>query len=191
MGGSAQGATALVLVDIQNDYFEAGLWPVSHMNRVAENAALLLADARHCGDLVVHIRHEAASDSAPFFRPGTAGADLHASVTPLAQEAVVVKHRPNSFQDTDLHARLQTAGITDVVICGAMTQMCIDATARAARDLGYVVHLASDACGAKEANWQGAKIAADQVQGAFLSALGMSYATVQDTQSLIAAQVTV
>lgn len=191
MGDQTPSATALVLIDIQNDYFEAGLWPVSLMDRVAENAALLLADARQRGDLVVHIRHEAASDSAPFFRPGTVGADLHVSVAPLATEAVVVKHRPNSFQDTDLGDRLQAAGITDVVICGAMTQMCIDATARAARDFGYVVHVASDACGAKEANWQGNKIAADQVQGAFLSALGMSYANVQDTRTLIAAKVTV
>lgn len=169
---------ALILVDIQNDYFTGGLWPVDEMDGVANAAQTVLSDARKSGELVIHVRHEATSDSAPFFRPGTAGADIHPSVAPTPDEAVVVKYRPNSFYQTDLHSRLLAAGVQHVTIIGAMTQMCIDATARAARDLGYDVTLVADACGAKATTFGNTSLTAKQVQAAFLAPLAMSYATV-------------
>lgn len=177
--------TALILVDIQNDYFDGGLRPVSQMDTVAQNAAQLLARARQVGDLVVHIRHE-ASPQAPFFRPGTVGAEIHPSVAPQAGEAVVTKARPNSFHATDLQARLSAAGIEEVVICGAMSQMCIDATARAAADFGYAVTVAADACGAKETQFGEVSVAADQVHAAYMASLGMSYGRVLGTQDILA-----
>ncbi|MEP1767971.1 MAG: cysteine hydrolase family protein [Sulfitobacter sp.] len=170
--------TALVLVDIQNDYFINGLWPVENMQTVAAAAANALKAARASGDHVIHIRHEALSSSAPFFRPATEGAEIHSSVAPEPHEAVVVKHRPNSFYETPLHSMLQAAGITQITIVGAMSQMCIDATARAARDLGYDVTVIADACGAKAINWRGQNLSAAQMQAAFMSALAQSYATI-------------
>lgn len=169
---------ALILVDIQNDYFTGGCWPVEQMDQVAAKAKSVLAAARAAGDLIVHVYHEATSDQAPFFRPGTSGAEIHPSVAPAPDEKVILKHRPNSFHDTDLHAVLSAAGITDVTIVGAMTQMCIDATARAARDHGYNVTLVADACGAKALTQGDVSLTAQQVQAAFLSPLEMSYATV-------------
>ncbi len=175
---NASPTRALILVDIQNDYFTGGLWPVDEMDKVAQSAADVLAQARQRGDLVIHIRHEAISGSAAFFRPGTPGADIHSSVAPIRDEAVILKHRPNSFHETDLHERLQSAGIKEITIIGAMSQMCIDATARAARDLGYDVTLVADACGAKAMEFGGTSLTAKQVQAAFLGALAMSYAKV-------------
>jgi nicotinamidase-related amidase len=169
---------ALILVDIQNDYFHDGLWPVDDMAPVAQNAARVLATARQEGQMIVHIRHEAISQAAPFFRPGTSGAEIHTSVAPIAGEKVILKHRPNSFHETSLHQDLQAAGITELTIIGAMTQMCIDATTRAARDFGYEVTLIADACGAKAVSFGGTDLTAAQVQAAYLSALGMSYAKV-------------
>lgn len=171
-------SSALILVDIQNDYFTEGLWPVDDMNRVASTARDVLEQARSASDLIIHVFHEAASDTAPFFRPNTYGAKIHDSVAPLPDEATVLKHRPNSFHETDLNARLTSAGITDVTIIGAMTQMCIDATARAARDLGFNVTLISDACGAKAQTFGDVALTAEQVQAAFLGPLRMSYAQV-------------
>lgn len=170
--------TALVLVDIQNDYFTGGLWPVDEMDRVATAAAEVLTDARRNGQTVIHIYHEATSDSAPFLRPGSKGAEIHPSVAPLADEAVILKHRPNSFHGTDLHDRLRAAEITSITLVGAMTQMCIDATARAARDLGYDVTLVANACGAKAQSFCEVSLSAEQVQAAFLGPLAMSYAKV-------------
>ena len=92
--------TALILVDIQNDYFENGNWPVAKIAAASANAARLLEHARKSGQLVVHVHHEIPSDEAPFFRPGTDGARIHASVTPQKDEAVILKHHPNSFRET-------------------------------------------------------------------------------------------
>lgn len=170
--------TALILVDIQNDYFDGGLWPVHQMEMVAEKAALLLEHARKEGMDVVHIHHEIPNENAPFFRPGSEGAKIHASVAPVEGEAVILKHRPNSFQGTDLNQELKDAGVTDVVICGAMSQMCIDATARAAADFGYKVTVVENACGAKEQVFNGRVIEAEQVHAAFMAPLAMSYGSV-------------
>lgn len=72
--------SALILIDIQNDYFTGGLWPVEDMDRISATAQDILHSAQQAGRLVVHIRHEAASDTAPFFRPATKGAELHPCV---------------------------------------------------------------------------------------------------------------
>lgn len=178
--------TALILVDIQNDYFEGGDWPVANMQSVANNAARLLDHARAQGDLVLHIRHEMPSDAAPFFRPGSKGAEINASVAPLGDELVILKARPNSFAGTDLLERLQQADVQSVVICGAMSQMCIDATTRAAVDFGFQVSVAQDACGAKEMSFGTVNLTAEQVHAAFMAPLAMSYAQVANTEDLIA-----
>lgn len=169
--------TALLLVDIQNDYFEGGLWPLHQMDRVARTAATVLAKARETGRKVIHIRHEGASD-APFFRPGTHGAKIHSSVSPVAGETVVLKHRPNSFHETELLDILRKAGVTRVQIIGAMAQMCIDATARAARDFGFEVEVVEDAVAAKSVVWNGREVSASDVHAAFMASLSGTYATV-------------
>lgn len=177
--------SALVLVDIQNDYFEDGRWPVAKMPEVAENAARLLSSFRDRGLPVIHVRHEFESAGAPFFVAGTPGAEIHPSVAPAAGETVIVKRKANSFRDTSLKERLDGAGVTDVVICGAMTQMCIDATTRAAADFGYAVTVVSDACGAKAQAFEGVEVPAEQVQAAILAPLAMSYARVVPTQTAL------
>lgn len=169
---------ALVLVDIQNDYFAGGLWPVDDMARVATAASSVLATARAAGQHIIHIRHEAVADTAPFFRPRTYGAQIHSSVTPEPNETVILKHRPNSFHETDLHAQLQMRGVRRLTVVGAMSQMCIDATVRAAGDLGYEVTVVADACGAKSTSFRDITLSADQVQAAFMSGLAQAYATV-------------
>lgn len=171
-------STALVLVDIQNDYFDGGRWPVDKMQEVSANAARLLANARSKGHAIIHIRHEFQSDDAPFFRPGTPGAETHASVAPNAEEPVILKHKANSFQDTSLRQDLDAKGITEITICGAMSQVCIDATARAAVDFGYAVTVVEDACGAKEMSFGDQDVSAPQVHAAFMAPLDMLYARV-------------
>ena len=177
--------TALVLVDIQNDYFEGGLWPVHKMQEVSENAARLLQNARDKGDTIIHVRHEFPTDDAPFFRPGSPGAQIHESVAPAEGEPVILKHRPNSFHNTSLHEDLTAKGITDVIVCGAMSQMCIDATARAAVDFGYAVTVVEDACGAKEQVFDGQEIPAPQVHAAFMAPLSGSYARVVSADAFL------
>jgi nicotinamidase-related amidase len=173
--------TALILIDIQNDYFPdfpQCRMPLPHMAKAAGNAAKLLEKARKQGAEVIHIQHIAASDAAPFFRPGSKGAEIHQRVCPEKSERIVQKARPNGFVQTDLHAILQKQGITNLTICGAMSQMCIDATARAAVDLGYKVTIAEDACAASDIAFGGENVPAKLVHAAIMAPLGASYAKV-------------
>ena len=178
--------SALILVDIQNDYFEDGCWSVHEMEAAAQNAAALLKRARTRGDMVIHIWHKMPSDAAPFFRPGTPGAEINNAVKPAEGEAVIAKSRPNSFVGTDLEERLRSAEVEKVIICGAMSQMCIDATTRGAVDLGFKVTLAHDACGARAVSFGGVDVPAELVHAAFMGPLASSYAAVKCTAEILA-----
>src|SRR3954468_15421061 len=126
---------ALVLIDIQNDYFPGGRWALAGIESAAGNAARVLAAPRAAGDLVVHVRHEFVSPDPPFFAPGSDGAKIHPRVRAAEGEPVVLTHHVNAFRETDLKAILDRHGVDEVVICGAMSHMCVDAGARAASDL--------------------------------------------------------
>ena len=175
---------ALILVDIQNDYFAAGKWPVANMEQAAENAARLLASARAHGEMIVHVHHE-MPEGGPFFVAGTEGAKISAIVAPLEGEPKVLKHRPNSFHGTSLEALLRAENVTFVTICGAMSQMCIDATARAARDMGFEVTVVADACGAKDTTFGDVTVPAEQVHATIMGALNGSYANVTTTDTYL------
>lgn len=177
--------TALLLIDFQNDYFSTGKWPLSGTEKAAENGTKLLAAFRQQGLPVVHVRHEFLTDDAPFFLAGSEGAKIHHSVTPIEGEAVVLKHKPNSFRDTDLHKVLNTLAVKNLIVGGAMSHMCIDAGVRAAVDLGFEVSVAHDACAARDLEFNGTTVPAAHVHAAFMAALSSSYANVSSTAELL------
>src|SRR4051794_14321392 len=92
---------ALIVVDIQNDYFPNGKWPLAGAEAAADNAARIIAAARTAGDLVVYIRHEFTVENPPFFKVGSEGAQIHPKVLNRPGEHVVVKNHVNSFRETD------------------------------------------------------------------------------------------
>lgn len=170
--------TALVLVDIQNDYFPGGAMELHRAEEAADRARLALDLFRRAGGTVIHVRHESARPGATFFLPGTPGADIREVVAPLPGEAVVTKAYPNSFRDTPLLESLRNRGATRLAVAGMMTHMCVDATVRAAFDLGFPVTVLADACATRELSFDGRLVAAADVQAAFLAALGAVYAAV-------------
>ena len=175
--------TALILIDIQNDYFEGGLMPLDDMNSAAANAARLLDCARTRHAPVFHIRHIAGSADAPFFRPGTTGSEIHEAVRPANGEKIFEKNRPNAFVGTGLEAALREAGIERLTICGAMSQMCVDATARAAVDLGFAVTVVEDACAAASVSFGGRIVPSKDVHAAIMAPLAASYGKVMTTDA--------
>lgn len=177
---------ALILIDIQNDYFPGGKWSLHEMDATAANAARVLAAARAAGDTVVHVRHEFESMDAPFFTPGSSGAHIHDQVEPRAGESVVLKHKVNAFLGTDLKALLDKAGVQEVTLVGAMSHMCIDAAARASADFGYATTVVHDACATRDQEFQGKQVPAAQVQAAYMAALAFAYATVVSTEQYLA-----
>lgn len=175
--------TALIIVDLQNDYFPAGKWPLVGIEQAAEKAAAVLGHFREHSLPIVHIRHEFPSDEAPFFVPGSEGARIHASMAPQesAGEAVILKNSVNAFLNTGLHEHLQKQGIEQLVVVGAMSHMCIDAATRAASDLGYSVTVLEDACATHDQAFNGVTVPAAQVHAAFMAGLAFAYAEVTDT----------
>ena len=176
---------ALVIVDIQNDYFPGGLHPLDGPEAAAANAGRLLAAFRQSGEPVLHIQHVWDAEDAEFMLPGTTGVEIHASVAPAAGEPVIQKAHPNSFLATPLEAELRARDVEHVVVCGMMTSMCVDAIVRAAVDLGFEASVAHDACATCDLEFGGEQISAPQVHGAFLAALGDGYATVSATDDLL------
>ena len=177
---------ALLLVDLQNDYFPGGAMELVGSPEACTQAGALLQAFRRAGRPIVHIQHLAARPGATFFLPGTPGAEIHAGVAPLPDETVFQKHFPNSFRETPLLAHLRGLGITQLVIAGMMTHMCIDTTVRAAFDLGFTCQLAGDACATRALTWQGLVVPAAQVQTAFLAALDGTFATVLPVKEVCA-----
>ncbi|WP_404352244.1 isochorismatase family protein [Phycicoccus jejuensis] len=121
---------------------------------------------------------------ADFFRPGTPGVEIHHLVAPRDGEPVAQKAFPNAFRDTDLRAKLASLGVDALVVAGMMTSLCVDATVRAAADLGFDVTVVADACAAPDLEFGGPTVAAADVHAAFLAALADSYATVTTADEL-------
>jgi hypothetical protein len=126
--------------------------------------------------LVVHIRHEFPTADAPLFAPGSEGAQIHPKARNLQGEPVLLKHHVNSFRETDLKALLDRHGVEEVVICGAMSHMCVGAGTRAASDLGCRCVVVHDACATRDQEFEGAVVPAAQVHAAFMAALRFGYA---------------
>jgi nicotinamidase-related amidase len=170
--------TGLILVDIQNDYFAGGRMELAGMDAAGETAGQLLTFFRERRRPTFHIQHISTREGATFFLPDTRGAEIHACVKPLPRECVIQKNYPNSFRETPLLDALGDKDVKRVVICGAMSHMCIDATTRAAADLGFECIVIHDACATRNLDFGKKKILAEDVHASFMSALKAAYAKV-------------
>ena len=177
--------TALLIVDIQNDYFEGGRMTLEGALQASLNAKKILDDFRKKDLPVIHIRHIANRTDATFFLPDTKGSEIHNNVSPTENEKIIIKHFPNSFRETELLEYLNINKISDLVICGMMTHMCIDATVRAAKDFGFNCTLISDACATKQLGIKEEAVKANDVHNAFLSSMNGFYAKVIKTKEFI------
>jgi len=170
--------SGLILVDIQNDYFPGGNMELARMIEASLNAKDLLSLFRKNQWPTFHIQHIAEHEGATFFLPNTEGSELHRSIKPLPEETIIQKKFPNSFRETTLLKELKNARVEEVVICGAMSHMCIDATTRAAADLEYSCMVVHDACATRNLEFGGINISAEDVHGSFMAALGSAYANI-------------
>lgn len=177
--------TALLVIDIQKDYFPGGKFPLVEPLAAAKKAYELLQCFREHGGNHIHIQHISLKPDATFFVRGTEGSDIHDAVAHFEGEPIVYKHYPNSFRETNLLEVLKGWEIERVVITGMMTHMCVDATARAAADFGFQVWVAEDACATRDLEYNGTVIPADHVHKAFLAAL-KSYGLVMTSEQVIA-----
>jgi nicotinamidase-related amidase len=177
--------TALLLIDFQKDHFPGGKLPLVNALDAAQKAYMILQCFRERGGHHVHIQHISKQPDATYFISGDRGTDIHDSVAHFEGEPIVYKHEPNAFLNTELLALLKSWDVERLVIAGMMTHLDVDATVRAASDLGFQVILAEDACATCDLTYGGTTIPADQVQKAFLAAL-KSYGRVMKSEELLA-----
>ena len=180
--------TALVIIDIQNDYFPGGAFPLEKPEQAAAQAARVLAYFRERALPVIHVQHSSIRPGSAFFLPGTPGADIHPTVSPLPGETVVVKHAPSAFLETTLTEELARCGARHLVIVGMMSHMCVDTTVRVARERGFALTLLHDACATRSLAWEGQEIAAAQVHAAYMAALNGYFAEVMTTDAFLQAE---
>ena len=177
--------TGLILVDIQNDYFAGGRMELVGMDAASTTAKELLTFFREHQWPTFHIQHVAIRQGATFFLPDTKGVEIHESVKPHPEDPVIQKHYPNSFRETPLLNKLKDTGVESVVICGAMSHMCIDATTRAAADFGFNCTVIHDGCATRNLDFGEKKVLADDVHASFMAALSAAYAKVMSCKEFL------
>ncbi len=138
---------ALLVIDLQNDYFPGGKFPLWNTAAILESIEQAIARANAQGVPVIHVQHIARGGLAPFFNEGTSGADIHPRILAAAPGApVVVKEFADSFEQTNLEETLTTLGVTDLLVCGMMTQNCVTHTAISKAAEKYNVTILPDCC---------------------------------------------
>lgn len=175
---------ALLLIDIQNDYFKGGLSELVDPLQAVSNAQKALNTFRENDLPIIHVQHISTEEDATFFLPNTDGVKFHATVEPLKSEHIVIKHTPNSFFETNLATIIKENNIKSLIVCGMMSHMCIDTTVRAAKDYGLDVTLLEDACTTKNLTFNITTISAKTVHYAFMAALNGMFAKVIRTSEL-------
>ena len=177
---------ALMIIDVQNDYFPNGKYPLNNTVQTLKNTLKLQKHFRQKQLPIIYIQQIIQDDNAVFFVKNSYGCQLHPKLLPIQEhnKLVIEKAYPNSFYQTQLQQKLKQAEITQLVICGMMSHMCVDSTTRCAYELNYQPILIHDACTTRDLEFNGNIISSSDVHNSFMSAL-MRVATVMNIESFI------
>jgi len=138
--------SALIVIDLQNDYFPGGKFPLWNAEATLVQVESAIAKAKSSGIPVILVQHVGKA-GASFFAPGTAGVEIHPAISAAAPDAqVVVKAFADGFHQTALAATLAALGVEKLLICGMMTQNCVTHTAISKSAEKYEVAILSDDC---------------------------------------------
>jgi nicotinamidase-related amidase len=181
MTGGFSVKRALLVIDVQNEYF-TGKMPVTYPAGSFGRLLKAVDAARKAAMPVILIRHEATQKDAAAFIRGSHGWQIREELLKQAGYARIIdKTLPGSFTGTELEGLLREQGVDTVVICGYMSQMCCDTTARQAVHLGFSVEFLSDATGTLDVANAAGKITAEELHKAVLITQAMRFSQVLST----------
>ncbi|MED3572962.1 cysteine hydrolase family protein [Cytobacillus praedii] len=166
--------TALLIIDVQNAMFHESN-PIYDGEQLLKNLQDLINRARTVNIPVFFVQHNDEE-----FKSGTSAWEIHSSIAPNVGEVVIQKHTPDSFYETELHEKLQTEQIKNLVVAGNQTEYCIDTTSRRAYSLGYNVTLVKDA----HRTWDSSALSAQQIIDHYNEVLGNAFATLKETKEV-------
>lgn len=177
---------ALLVIDVQNEYFEGGQFPITHPHAHLENVLRAMDAATGAEVPIVVVQHAFTRPEMPFFRRGTPGWELHPEVASRPRDHRVEKDLPGSFTGTDLEEWLRGRGIDTVTVAGYMSHMCCDTTARQAAHRGLKVEFLSDATGTLPVKNSAGEVTAEELHRSTLCAQQMMISEVLDTDGWLA-----
>jgi len=169
---------ALIVIDVQNEYFEGGALPITYPPNSFEHIKTAIAEAKKEGVMIVFVQHTSLRENAKSFAKGTVGWKFHDDIKSINPDLYIEKNHVSSFVGTDLNYRLRNLGVDTVAIVGYMTQNCCDATARDASQLGYNVEFLSDANGTLAFKNEAGEVSAEELHRAFLVAQAFGFSRV-------------
>lgn len=170
--------SALIMIDIQNEYFPGGACELFQPEQAATKAKQILEYFREHDMPVCHVQHISNYPGATSYMEGSKGTEIHPLVAPIGNEKVYVKHAPSSFFQTGMADDLLKQGINHLIVCGMMSHMCVDTTVRAAKDYGFTVTVIDDACTTKNLSIRGTEIPAKIVHDVMMASLNGVFAKV-------------
>ncbi|MBD1230994.1 cysteine hydrolase [Acinetobacter seifertii] len=173
---------ALLVIDVQNDYFKNGKMELVGPDQALDKIKQLEQYFNEKNLPIIYVQH-INPPQASFFQENTDGVLLHPELSAGSDSLIVTKHYPNSFLATNLEELLKAHQIEQLVITGMMTHMCIDSGTRAAKEL--INPLIADATATRDLSYAGKTTKAEDVQTAFLTALS-TFANVQNTADFLA-----
>ncbi len=169
VNGFQVSKTALVVVDVQNDFcHKEGIFSkyrkiaLGHIERAIESLSVLIEKCRQLNLPIVFIKteHSAWTDSPSWLTrlegdgekmricpPGNWGSEFY-RIKPKESDCIVTKHRFSGFVGTDLDLVLRSRGIKDLLVTGVATNVCVESTARDGFNRDYNIILIEDCCGA-------------------------------------------
>ena len=159
---------ALLVIDVQNEYFPGGALPVTHPEGSLGKITEAMDGAAEAGVPIVVIQHGTDDQGAKAFVRGTRGWRLKGEVEVRKRATVIEKTLPGSFTGTNLEAWLRENGVDTIVITGYMSQMCCDTTARQAVHLGFGVEFLGDATGTLDQANSAGRVSAEELHRAIL-----------------------
>ncbi len=175
---------ALLVIDVQNEYFAGGALPVTHPADTLPRILQIMEAATAARVPVVVVRHtEPRGEGA--FEHGTAGWELRSEVSDQRWDHLVDKHLPGSFTNTDLEVFLRERHVDTVAVVGYMSHMCCDTTARQASHLGLNVEFLSDATGTLDVENEAGRIDGAALHNAILVTQQSGFAKVLSSRQWI------
>lgn len=140
---------ALLIIDLQNDYFPEGKFVQHNTELVLLNNKIAIKKAKQKNIPIILIQHisDTTQGVAPFFNPDTQGVQIHTDILKLVPNAEIVKKGyADSFEKTNLEKILQKHKVTELMITGMMTRNCITHTAISKAADKYDVTVVMDCC---------------------------------------------
>ena len=177
---------ALLVIDVQNEYFEGGQLPVTHPHDHLGNVLRVMDASTGARVPVVIVQHTFHQPEMPFFHRGTTGWELHPEVAGRPRDHWIEKNLPGSFTGTGLEEWLRQRDIDTVTVAGYMSHMCCDTTARQAAHLGLKVEFLGDATGTLAVKNSAGEVNAEELHRSILCAQQMMISEVLDTDQWLA-----